>query len=183
MLLGGDELNRTQGGNNNGWCQDSEISWYDWELDDAAHEMREFTERLIRLRREHCTFRRESFLRGQPINGSALPDVWWFRVDGRRMTARDWEHGEAVLGMFLNGKAIQLPGPHGEEIEDDSFIALFNAHDQDRQFKLPRRRMGTRWELELSTADPQAPAGSASFDPQTLINVIAHSITILKRVA
>jgi isoamylase len=183
MLLGGDELNRTQGGNNNGWCQDSEISWYEWNLDDDALQMREFTQRLIKLRSEHRTFRRESFLRGQSVNGSPLPDVWWFRADGRRMTARDWEHGEAVLGMFLNGNAIQLPGPHGEEIEDDSFVLLFNAHAEDREFKLPRRRMGARWELELCTADPATEAGSASYDAQSQINVTAHSVTILKRVA
>ena len=77
------------------------------------------------------------------------------------MTSRDWEHGEAVLGMFLNGQAIANPGPHGEEVEDDSFVLLFNAHAEDREFKLPRRRMGTRWELELCTADPAAPPGSA----------------------
>jgi isoamylase len=183
MLLGGDELSRTQGGNNNAWCQDTEVSWYDWDQDGDAQEMRDFTRRLIRLRREHCTFRRESFLRGQEVNGSVLPDVWWFRVDGRRMTSRDWEHGEPVLGMFLNGLAIQLPGPHGEEVEDDSFVLLFNAHSEDREFKLPRRRMGLRWELELCTADPIAAPGSVSYGAQATINVTAHSITILKRVA
>jgi len=183
MLLGGDELSRTQGGNNNGWCQDSEVSWYDWSENSGATQMREFTRRLIRLRSEHCTFRRESFLRGQEINGSGLPDVWWFRPDGRKMTSRDWQHGEAVLGMFLNGKAILIPGPHGEEIEDDSFVLLFNAHAEDRVFKLPRRRMGVRWELELSTADPTAEAGSAGYGPQAQVNVTAHSITILKQVA
>ena len=183
MLLGGDELNRTQGGNNNGWCQDSEISWYDWNQDGEADRMHAFTQRLIRLRREHCTFRRETFLRGDEVHDSGLPDVWWFRTDGRKMTRRDWQHGEAVLGMFLNGQAILNPGPRGEAIEDDSFVLLFNAHDEDRQFKLPRRRMGARWELELSTADPEAQPGSAGYDAQAQINVTAHSITILKRVA
>jgi isoamylase len=184
MLLGGDELNRTQGGNNNGWCQDSEISWYDWsETDGQAERMRAFTQRLIRLRREHCNFRRESFLRGTEVNGSELPDVWWFRADGRKMTSRDWQHGEAVLGMFLNGQAILTPGPRGEEVEDDSFVVLFNAHTEDRVFKLPRRRMGARWELELCTADPDAQAGSAGYGPQEQVNVTALSITILKRAA
>jgi isoamylase len=183
MLLGGDELCRSQGGNNNAWCQDTEISWYDWALSDRALEMRDFVKRLIRLRREHCTFRRETFLRGQPVNDSPLPDVWWFRVDGRRMTARDWEHGEAVLGMFLNGQAIASPGPRGEEVEDDSFVLLFNAHAEDREFKLPRRRMGVRWELELCTADASAQPGSASYGAAEMINVTAHSITILRRVA
>jgi glycogen operon protein len=144
--------------------------------------LRDFTRRLIRLRREHCTFRRETFLRGREVNGSALPDVWWFRTDGRKMTSRDWQHGEAVLGMFLNGEAIATPGPRGEEISDDSFVLLFNAHAEDRVFKLPRRRMGARWELELCTADPAAPAGSATYEAQSEINVTARSITILKRV-
>jgi glycogen operon protein len=183
MLLGGDELNRSQGGNNNGWCQDSEISWYHWDQDEDAEQMRRFTQRLIRLRREHRTFRRESFLRGHEIDDSDLPDVWWFRCDGRRMTARDWQHGEAVLGMFLNGEVIPTPGERGEKITDDSFVLLFNAHAEDRAFKLPRRRMGRRWALELCTADPEAEAGSTGYDAQEEINVTAHSITILKRVA
>ncbi|MEO8966312.1 MAG: glycogen debranching enzyme, partial [Solirubrobacteraceae bacterium] len=182
MLLGGDELNRTQGGNNNGWCQDSEISWYDWELDENAKNMHAFTQRVIRMRREHCTFRRANFLRGELVNGSALPDVWWFRSDGRKMTPRDWQHGEAVLGMFLNGDAIVEPDDRGEPVHDDSFVLLFNAHDEERAFKLPRRQMGARWELELCTADPRAQAGSAGYAAQEMINVTAHSITILKRV-
>jgi glycogen operon protein len=182
MLLGGDELGRTQYGNNNGWCQDSEISWYDWTSDRDSERMHAFTQRLIQLRHQHCTFRRETFLRGAQVNGSVLPDVWWFRVDGRKMTSRDWQHGEAVLGMFLNGQAIVTPGPRGEEVEDDSFVVMFNAHDEDRVFTLPRRRMGVRWELELSTADPGAQSGSVSYGAQQQINVTAHSITILKRV-
>jgi isoamylase len=181
MLLGGDELSRTQGGNNNGWCQDSEISWYDWALDDNAEEMHAFTRRLIRLRREHCTFRRAHFLRGELVNGSKLPDVWWFRPDGRKMTSRDWQDGEAVLGMFLNGDAIVEPDDRGQPVHDDSFVILFNAHAEDRKFKLPRRQMGPRWELELCTADPHAQAGSASYAAQELVNVTPHSITILKR--
>ncbi|HWE07769.1 MAG TPA: glycogen debranching protein GlgX [Solirubrobacteraceae bacterium] len=182
MLLGGDEINRTQRGNNNAWCQDNEVSWYDWNEDGDAEQLREFTRRLIRLRREHCTFRRESFLRGQEVDESELPDVWWFRTDGRRMTGRDWEHGEAVLGMFLNGDAIPTPGPHGEPVQDDSFILLFNAHAEDRQFKLPRRIPATRWALELCTTRPQAEPGSAAYRPGELLNVTAHSITILKQV-
>jgi isoamylase len=182
MLLGGDEQNRTQGGNNNGWCQDSDISWYDWEHDAEAERMHRFTQRLIRLRSEHCTFRRETFLRGHQLDDIDLPDVWWFRTDGRRMTSRDWEHGEAVLGMFLNGEAIMTPGPHGERVTDDTFVLLFNAHAEDREFKLPSRRMGARWQLELSTADPEAEAGSAEYVSREPVTVIAHSITILKRV-
>jgi glycogen operon protein len=183
MLLGGDERSRTQHGNNNAWCQDNQLSWYDWGEDLGAERMREFTRRLIRLRREHVTFRRESFLAGEQWEESGLPDVWWFRTDGRKMTRRDWQSGEPVLGMFLNGEAIPTPGPHGETVTDDSFVVLFNAHAEDRTFKLPRRRMGARWELVLTTADPDAQEGSAHYDAQALMNVTAHSVTILKRVS
>jgi glycogen operon protein len=85
--------------------------------------------------------------------------------------------------MFLNGEAIVTPGPHGEEIGDDSFVVLFNAHAEDRIFKLPRRRWGARWELELCTTDPEAAPGSVGYDAQAEIKVTAHSITVLKRVA
>jgi isoamylase len=182
MLLGGDEMNRTQGGNNNGWCQDSEISWYDWNQDPRAEELRAFTRRLIRLRKEHPVFRRDSFLRGQEGERTRLPDVWWFRPDGRKMTRRDWNDGEHVLGMFLNGGEIETLGHRGEEILDDSFVLLFNAHFEDRTFMLPRRRFGAQWTLELSTADPAAEAGSQTFGARTELEVMARSIMILKRV-
>ncbi|MBV9715063.1 MAG: glycogen debranching protein GlgX [Solirubrobacterales bacterium] len=183
MLLGGDEINRTQHGNNNGWCQDSELSWYDWHEDIEAEQMRRFTRRLIRLRREHPVFRRESFLRGEDGTGSGLPDVWWFRTDGLKMTRRDWQSGEHVLGMFLNGREIPDPGPRGEAVQDDSFLVLVNAHHEDRTFMLPRRRFGAQWALELSSPDPDAAAGSSNHGARTELTVIAHSIVILKRVA
>jgi glycogen operon protein len=182
MLLGGDERGRTQGGNNNGWCQDNEISWYAWSDAPEADELRDFTHRLIELRREHPVFRRESFLRGQELKGSGLPDVWWFRADGNKMTRKDWQGGEHVLGMFLNGREIPTPGPAGEEIEDDSFLVLFNAHHEDRAMMLPRRRFGAQWELELSTADPSAAPGSTRYGARTEVPVISRSLVVLKRV-
>jgi len=179
MLLGGDELGRTQGGNNNAWCQDNEISWYDWAT--ADYELRDFTRRLIRLRREHRVFRLESFLAGDEVKGSGLPDVWWFRADGRKMTAREWQDGDLVLGMFLNGREITTPGPRGEDVEDDSFFLLFNASGEDQRFLLPRRRFGAQWELEISTADPSADAGSERYAARTEVDVVAHAILVLKR--
>jgi len=182
MLLGGDEMARNQNGNNNGWCQDNELSWFDWDDDQEAVELRDFTRRLIRLRHEHPVFRRESFLRGKELKGSRLPDVWWFRADGLKMTRRDWQGGEHVLGMFLNGKEIVTPGPHGENVEDDSFVVLFNAHHEDRQMMLPRRRFGAQWELMLSTADPAAAEGSQRFGARTEVSLTSRSTVILKRV-
>ena len=181
MLLGGDEIGRTQRGNNNAWCQDNEVSWYDWSDSPDKDRLREFTKRLIALRRAHPVLRRASFLGGRELKGSGLPDVWWFRADGLKMTRRDWQGGEHVLGMFLNGREITTPGPHGEDIEDDSFLLLFNAHEEDRMFMLPRRRFGAQWALELSTADPEALAGSIVYGARTQVDVRARSIMILKR--
>jgi glycogen operon protein len=183
MLLGGDEMNRTQHGNNNGWCQDNELSWFDWSTDAPAEELKNFTRRLIRLRHDHPVFRRDTFLRGQEGERTGLPDVWWFRPDGRKMTRRDWNDGEHVLGMFLNGGEIGALGHRGEEITDDSFLLLFNAHFEDRAFMLPRRRFGAQWALEVSTADPAAEAGSETFGARTELEVAARSIMILKRAA
>ncbi len=181
MLLGGDEMNRTQNGNNNGWCQDNELSWFDWRDAPEDEELRDFTRRLIRLRHEHPVFRRSTFLRGEEGERTGLPDAWWFRPDGRKMTRRDWNQGEHVLGLFLNGRELDMRGHRGEEIEDDSFLVLFNAHHEDRVFMLPRRRFGAQWLLEISTADPLAAAGSATFGARTEVGVLARSMLILKR--
>jgi glycogen operon protein len=183
MVLGGDEMNRTQDGNNNAWCQDNELSWYDWTKHRQDEELRDFTRRLIRLRREHRVFRRDSFLRGEEGERTGLPDAWWFRPDGRKMTRRDWNLGEHALGLFLNGKEIGMLGHRGEEIDDDSFLVLFNAHHEDRTFMLPRRRFGAQWALELSTADPRAAAGSTTFGARTEVEVMSRSMLILKQVA
>jgi isoamylase len=154
MLLGGDELGRTQGGNNNAWCQDNEISWFDWE--DADEDSLEYTRRLIRLRREHPVFRRQHFLTGRAVSGSGLPDVWWFRPDGRRMTQRDWQRGDAhTLGVFLNGQELATRSPQGEPLVDDSFLLLFNSYFEPVTFTLPTRRFGRGWVRVLSTAEPE----------------------------
>jgi glycogen operon protein len=152
MILGGDEFGRTQGGSNNAWCQDNEISWFDWESGDT--DLPAFTERLIRLRREHPVFRRSAFLTGREVRGSGLPDVWWFRPDGRRMTQKDWHREDSrALGVFLNGQEIPSRAPDGEQIVDDSFLLLFNAHFEPVTFTLPTRRFGARWVVELSTGE------------------------------
>jgi isoamylase len=143
--------------------------------------MRDWTRRLIALRREHPVFRRKLHLSGQEKAGSGLPDVWWFRADGLRMTRADWQEGERVVGMFLNGSEIVAPGPRGERVEDDSFLLMFNGHHEDRVFKVPNRRFGRRWTLELATADPGAAPGGAEFEARGEVYVTARSITVLKR--
>ncbi|HVC88082.1 MAG TPA: glycogen debranching protein GlgX [Gaiellaceae bacterium] len=147
MLLGGDEIGRSQGGNNNAWCQDNEVSWIDWASGDE--ELLAFTRRLIELRRAHPVFRRTKFFEGR---GRSLPDVWWMRPDGRRMTRRDWDNTESrAIGVFLNGDELRTETRHGEEVRDDSFLLLFNAHFEEIAFRLPARRFGTHWEPLLAT--------------------------------
>ena len=177
MLLGGDELGRTQDGNNNAWCQDNELSWFDWES--ADDDLLEFVRRLIRIRREHPVFRRATFLSGRETRGSGLPDVWWFRPDGRRMTQRDWRRQDAfALGAFLNGDEIASRTPHGEEIVDDSFLLLFNAHSEPVTFTLPTRRFGPYWAVELATDG--APEGVVP--ARSDLTLVERSLVVLRRV-
>jgi glycogen operon protein len=174
MLLGGDELGRTQMGNNNAYCQDNKISWYDWTPTPEADDLLEFTKRLIALRTEHPIFRRSSFFAGTRLSGE-LPDVWWFRPDGRHMARRDWDANAGQLGIFLNGEAIRRRSNIGEAITDDSFLVLFNAHHEAVSFLLPTRRFGSRWTLELSTSEPHRTAEllysrvRLTLDPRSLV--------------
>ncbi|MDX6538667.1 MAG: isoamylase [Gaiellales bacterium] len=157
MITAGDEMGRTQRGNNNAWCQDNEISWLDWNLDGPREDLLAFTRRLIELRRTHPIFHRTQFLSGKG-SPSGLPDAWWFRPDGRRMNAGDWQNGAShALGVFFNGRSIGSVDAHGEPVLDASFVLLLNAHHEDITFTLPPRRFGPRWQVELSTAHPNAP--------------------------
>jgi isoamylase len=182
MLLGGDELARSQNGNNNTWCQDNELSWYDWNVDDAQREQHDFTKRLIKLRREHPVFRRRQFLHGIEEEGSDLPDVWWFRPDGQRMTKDDWDQPDGtVLGMFLNGQAIAAADHEGNRVVDDSFVLLFNAHHEDVDFTLPPGRFGATWTCELRTDDVTCD-GTEQFGAGDTVPLTSRSTVLLRRV-
>jgi glycogen operon protein len=178
MLLGGDEISRSQYGNNNAWCQDNELSWYRWH--EADLDLCAFAEQLIRLRRAHPVFHRSAFLTGREICGSGLPDVWWFRPDGKRMTQKDWQRQDArTLGVFLNGKEIPTRDEHGRRVEDDSFLLLFNAHFEQVTFTLPTRRFGARWAVELATCEvPQGDVIAARAD----VPVQDRALVLLRRV-
>jgi isoamylase len=183
MLLGGDEISRSQGGNNNAWCQDNEISWYEWGLRGHQAEMYDFATRLIRLRAQHPVFRRSKFLAGREQEGSGLPDVWWFRPDGRRMTQRDWEQQPHVLGVFLNGQEIADRTQQGEQIEDDSFLLLFNANHEDVSFTIPARRFGAEWTHELCTFDPEIESGHGRLPARGQVTIPSRSLKLLRRVS
>ncbi|HEX2026833.1 MAG TPA: glycogen debranching protein GlgX [Nitriliruptorales bacterium] len=150
MVLGGDELGRTQNGNNNAYCQDNEISWFHW--DGADEELVAITRWLIQLRRDHPVFRRRRWFEGRSIRGTGLSDIGWFRPDGTEMTDEDWNSGFAKsLGVFLNGEGLATPGPRGERIVDDSFFVVFNAHHEPLEFTLPQEIGGERWTVILDT--------------------------------
>jgi glycogen operon protein len=180
MLVGGDEFGRTQHGNNNAWCQDNELSWFDWNWDEHQRALYEFTKRVIKLRRDHPVFHRSRFFEGQGSEGADLPDVWWMRPDGRRMTRRDGQRGDAYsMGVFLNGDEIGSRRSNGEPVRDESFLLLFNGHYEPVQFKLPTRRFGVRWELVLAT-DDDARVGD-QFPARADVAVESRSLMLLKR--
>ncbi len=182
MLLGGDEFGRSQGGNNNAYCQDNEISWFNWPLDERQQRLLQFTHRLIHFRRAHPVFRRAQFLSGRELMGSGLPDSWWFRPDGRKMARRDWESDTKTIGLFLNGEEIPTPNSHGERVTDESFLLLFNAELEAVTYRLPPRRFGGRWRLELSTAQPNLVEGEEpSYPARSVVQVEALSLVLLRR--
>jgi glycogen operon protein len=182
MLLGGDELARSQGGNNNAYCQDNVISWFHWELDERQRRLLEFTRRLIHFRRTHPVFRRTQFLTGREAMGSGLPDSWWFRPDGRKMARRDWESDTKTIGLFLNGEEIPTPNRRGEHVVDESFLLLLNASPEGVTYRLPPRRFGGRWKLELSSASPEQTEGEEpSYTARAELEVPALSVVLLRR--
>ena len=149
MITGGDEIARTQGGSNNGWCQDNEISWLDWK--NADHDLRMFTQRLIGLRRTEPVFRRSEFLQGNRTD-SGVADVGWLRPDGEVMTDEDCTR---ALAVFLNGREIDEQDPEGREIRGHSFLLLVNANHEPVTFTLPTTSPEAGWTIELSTIAPE----------------------------
>ena len=160
MLMAGDELMRTQRGNNNAYCQDNEISWLDWELDERARTLHAFTRRLIALRRDHPIFRRPTFLTGLEQQDSGAPDIWWFRPDGRAMTRKDWERGDAsAIGAFLNGAEIMAETREGEPVVDDSFLVIFNAWQRPADVQAAARALRPPLGARALDRRPRARAG------------------------
>jgi len=176
MLLGGDEIGRTQRGNNNGYCQDNEISWFDWGAVDQG--LLDFTREAIRLRREHPVFRRRRWFQGRPIRGKGVLDIAWFRPDGEEMSDEDWEAGHAKsLAVFLYGRELGSDR-RGERIEDASFYLLFNAHHEPLVFRLPPDNWGKHWLPVLRTAAQDA--GGEALAAGAELEVQARSLVVLR---
>jgi glycogen operon protein len=180
MVVAGDELGRTQRGNNNGYCQDNEISWIDWEHADL--ELTEFMRKLIAIRAKHPVFRRRRWFQGRPLHGEKVSDIAWFRPDGTAMADEDWEGFARSLMVFLNGDGISSLDDRGQPVIDDSFLVAFNAHHEPLEFRTPTGRFGADWTVCIDTARPQedegARPGLAAGEPWT---VEARSLVLLRR--
>ncbi|MGH3915579.1 MAG: glycogen debranching protein GlgX [Pseudonocardiaceae bacterium] len=184
MLLHGDELGRTQHGNNNVYCQDNELSWVDWEKVDE--DLVQFTAAMAALRRAHPVFRRRRFFAGRPIRrGDELRDIAWFNPSGEEMTEQDWEVDFGrCLTVFLNGEGLLDVDSRGQRVTDSSFLLCFNAHHEDIEVQLPGTDYGQEWTVVLDTALPTLRGiDGACVAGAELITVTARSLVVLERTA
>ncbi|MCW2667307.1 MAG: glgX [Frankiales bacterium] len=184
MLLHGDELGRTQQGNNNVYAQDNELAWIDWERAKDFEVLSDFTARLARLRHDHPVFRRRRHFQGRVVKGSEITDIGWFTPAGEWMSDDDWESGFAKsVTVFLNGEGIREPDLRGERVVDDSFFLLFNGHHEPIAFTLPEIGAGERWHVEIDSAAPMLDDAEArSVKLGEAIDVEARSVLVLRKV-
>ncbi|MGM0384844.1 MAG: glycogen debranching protein GlgX [Actinomycetota bacterium] len=183
MISHGDEMGRSQGGNNNGYCQDNEITWIDWDLDDRQQSLLDFTRRLIQLHRDHPIFHRRRFFAGAPEHGgeSEIGEIVWFTPTAEHMAETDWNtwYARSVM-IFLNGKAIPEPDERGREIVDDSMLIIFNGYADPIDFTLPDATYAEAWKPVLDTASLRVksklrPAGST-------LTIEGRSIQLMKAI-
>ncbi|MCJ8165068.1 glycogen debranching protein GlgX [Pontibacter sp. E15-1] len=179
MLVAGDEVSRTQFGNNNAYCQDNEISWINWE--NADQDLLEFTRTVIDLRKNHPVFCRRRWFQGRSIKGGSVEDIHWFSPQGKEMTDENWGHDFAKsLAVYMNGHGLRSVGPLGEKIQDDSFYLIFNAHHEPISYKLPPKKYGKKWTKVLDTTMSKLPNKAQTFDALKAIKVEARSMVLLQ---
>jgi isoamylase len=193
MICGGDEIGRTQQGNNNAYCQDNELTWHDWNLDERRRRLLEFTRRLIALRRDHPNLRRRKFfqdrgIRGEGVHGPGarrpdIKDIVWLRPDGREMADEEWTAGWVrCFGMLLNGETIEDVDERGQPIQDDTLLIMLNPHFEPIRFFVPDSRPGRRWEMLLDTNEPDLEPGSRTFEPGRAVELTARSVALLRMI-
>jgi glycogen operon protein len=174
MLLGGDELGRTQAGNNNAYCQDNEISWFDWSATDA--DLLSFTRKLVSFRRSHPVFRRRRFL-----SGIEASELGWFTPAGTPMTQADWSDGNALaLGVYLDGSDDPDTGPDGRPMLDDDFLVLVNAWWEPLSFTVPATRAASAWHLEIDSYDPAGGGTAPRRQAGDQVTVEPRSVVVLR---
>jgi isoamylase len=178
MLLAGDEISRTQNGNNNAYCQDNEISWTNW--DTADQPLLNFTSKLIELRKQHPVFCRRRWFQGQPIKGRGLEDIAWFLPEGSEMSDEHWSnHFAKSLAVFLNGHGVHPLGPYGERIVDDNFYVIFNAYHEPIDYKLPAAKYGKNWSEVINTGKGTVKK-EASYKAEDTITAPGRSVVLLQ---
>jgi glycogen operon protein len=181
MISGGDELGHSQHGNNNAYCQDSELTWYDWELTKGQREVLEFTKRLIAFRKEHPVLRRRAFFQGRRIRGSEIKDIAWFDSSGREMTDEEWTSGHVrSMGMRLSGDAIEETDELGRRVAGDTLLVLLNGWSDTVPFVLPAHRAGTRWIMVFDTARNGQPARKQVGRGGRTYDLEAHSMAVFR---
>ncbi|MHB8667474.1 MAG: glycogen debranching protein GlgX, partial [Burkholderiales bacterium] len=183
MLLAGDEIGRSQRGNNNAYCQDNKVSWIDWELNEEKRKLLAFTQRVIALRRAHPVFRRRDFYKGHPLRGQDIRDIVWLRPEGGEMSDDEWnQHFARCLGVYLAGEALSETDERGRPVRDVNFLVLYNAHHEPVPFKLPDDG-GTRWHALLDTAFEDGLAQDGFFDGGARYGLQGRCIALLQQVA
>jgi isoamylase len=179
MLLGGDELGRSQQGNNNAYCQDNEISWFDWGAIDES--LLAFTRRVIAIQAEHPVFRRRRWFKGRPVRGAGITDIAWFRPDGAEMSDDDWQQDHAkCFAVFLNGDALRDVNEDGDVVRDDSVLLLFNEHHESVPFTMPSERFGAVWHAVLDTSSA-AGESAAEIPAGETVEVSGRAVVVLAR--
>jgi len=180
MLLAGDEFARSQGGNNNAYCQDNDVGWIDWNNIDKG--TLEFVRALIKLRRDHPVFRRPRFFDGRRMPGSALKDITWVTPEGREMSQADWTLPYArSLGCIVSGESVVTDAASGAEEADDTFMVLFNAYTEIIFYTLPPAALGKRWDVVIDTARPEAILVGEGCDAGARFPLKPHSLAVLRR--
>lgn len=180
MLLAGDEAGRTQQGNNNAYCQDNEVSWVDWDLDQRRKDLLEFTKSVINIFKQHPVLRRRHFFQGRRIRGSEVKDLTWFRPDGKEMTEEDWDSPSTrCIGLRMAGDAIDETDEQGNTITDDTLLSLLNAHDKAVRFVLPSQHQGAQWTVVLDSGEAKQGKQVVRKEGGKAFRLEARSMTIL----
>jgi glycogen operon protein len=179
MLCGGDEIGRTQGGNNNAYCQDNDISWFDWNLDPDDQDLFQFTCRVIGLRRKHPALQRRTFLRGRKIRGADVKDITWLSADGHEMTDAEWDaHWVRSVGMRLDGRNLGEMDANGRLVSDDDLFLILNAHHETVKFTIPTWDTEEPWEIEVDTTNDER---QETVGPGQALDVSGRSVVLLVR--
>jgi glycogen operon protein len=180
MLVAGDEISRTQRGNNNAYCQDSPVSWLNWKQ--ADKQLFQFTKKLIQLYKSHPVFSRRRWFQGQPVKGIGLEDIAWFLPEGFEMSEENWNHDFAKsLAVYLNGHGLRSIDTKGNKIIDNSFYVIFNAYDGELDFKLPGEKYGEEWIKVLDTSEDFIGEDGQSFSAADVVRVKGRSVVLLKQ--